>query len=36
LATFGPGDDFCSVWHLLEQFKDGANKWQPQFDYHTE
>lgn len=30
---FGPGDDFCAVWHLLDMLKDGANNWGPRFKY---
>ena len=30
---FGPGDDFCSVWHLLDLLPLGANKWEPKFSY---
>lgn len=32
-ATFEPGDDFCSVWHLFELLADGANGWQPRYSY---
>jgi predicted dithiol-disulfide oxidoreductase (DUF899 family) len=32
-APFGPGDDFCAVWHMLDMLADGANGWQPQFTY---
>lgn len=32
-APLGPGDDFCSVWHILDMLKDGANKWEPKFKY---
>jgi len=32
-APFGPGDDFCSTWHLFDLLKDGANGWGPKFDY---
>ncbi len=28
-AQFGPGDEFCSIWHLFDMLKDGANDWQP-------
>lgn len=28
-ATFGPGDDFCSAWHLFDLLAEGANGWQP-------
>jgi predicted dithiol-disulfide oxidoreductase (DUF899 family) len=32
-APFGPGDDFCSLWHMLDMLADGAAGWQPQFGY---
>jgi len=32
-TPFGPGDDYCSVWHLFDLLPDGANGWQPQFSY---
>lgn len=32
-AGFGPGDDFCSVWHLFDLLKDGANGWEAKFTY---
>lgn len=32
-ATFGPGDAFCSAWHLFELLADGANGWQPKYSY---
>ncbi len=30
-AIFGPGDTFCSVWHLFDLLKDGVNNWEPQY-----
>jgi len=33
MAHFGPGDDFCPVWPLLDLLKDGANGWEPKFNY---
>lgn len=30
---FGPGDPYCSVWHLLARLKDGVNAWTPQSHY---
>ncbi|MBN4071851.1 DUF899 family protein [bacterium AH-315-F18] len=30
---FGPGDNYCGVWHLFELLENGANEWQPQFKY---
>ena len=32
-AGFGPGDDFCTVWHLLDLLADGAAGWEPKFKY---
>ncbi|MBT8485158.1 MAG: DUF899 family protein [Phycisphaerales bacterium] len=32
-ATFGPGDPFCSVWHLFDLLVDGAQGWTPRFQY---
>jgi predicted dithiol-disulfide oxidoreductase (DUF899 family) len=32
-AGFGPGDDFCAVWHLFDLLKDGADGWTAKFDY---
>ncbi len=32
-ASFGPGDDFCGVWHLFDLLADGANGWAPKFAY---
>ena len=28
-ASFGPGDDFCPVWHFLELLRGGAAGWEP-------
>ncbi len=30
---FGPGDPYCSVWHLFTLLEDGGGAWQPQFGY---
>ncbi len=30
---FGPGDLYCSVWHLFDLLPDGWRSWDPQFDY---
>lgn len=27
--AFGPGDDFCAVWPLLDLIKDGKGDWEP-------
>ena len=32
-SPFGPGDDYCAIWHLLNLLPDGANGWQPKFSY---
>jgi predicted dithiol-disulfide oxidoreductase (DUF899 family) len=30
---FSPGDDFCTLWHLLDLFPDGAGGWSPKVRY---
>jgi predicted dithiol-disulfide oxidoreductase (DUF899 family) len=30
---FGPGDDFCSVWHLFDLLPKGSNDWAPKYEY---
>ncbi len=30
---FGPGDDFCGVWHLLDLIPEGSDGWQPKYKY---
>lgn len=32
-APLGPGDDFCSLWHILDMLKDGPAGWEPKFQY---
>ena len=32
-APLGPGDPFCSVWHLLALAGRGAGDWTPQYRY---
>jgi predicted dithiol-disulfide oxidoreductase (DUF899 family) len=32
-ASFSPGDDFCTVWHVLDLLPEGAADWGPQFEY---
>jgi len=32
-TPFGPGDDFCALWHLLDLLPEGSNGWQPKFNY---
>lgn len=30
---FGPGDDYCQLWHLLDLLPQGAAGWGPKFSY---
>ncbi len=30
---FGPGDYYCSIWHILDLFPEEANGWEPQYRY---
>lgn len=30
---FGPGDDYCSVWHFLDLLPEGGADWRPRFSY---
>ena len=30
-TAFGPGDDFCAVWHLFDMIPQGPDGWQPQY-----
>ena len=32
-TSFGPGDDFCAVWPMLDLLKDGPGGWGPKFSY---
>ena len=32
-AGFGPGDDYCSLWSILDLLPKGAGKWAPKFSY---
>ena len=32
-AEFGPGDEFCSVFHLFGLLPEGTGDWQPRFRY---
>ena len=32
-ASFGPGDPYCALWHIIGVLKDGANGWQAEFSY---
>jgi len=30
---FQPNDDFCTVWHILNMFPEGAGDWMPKYRY---
>lgn len=30
---FGPSDDFCAVWPLLDMLEGGSNGWEPKYSY---
>ena len=32
-VAWAPGDDFCSLWHVLDLLPDGPAGWQPQLRY---
>lgn len=32
-AGFEPGDDFCTVWHILDLLPGGSADWAPRFSY---
>lgn len=32
-SAFGPGDQFCSLWHILSLGGFGGENWTPQFNY---
>jgi predicted dithiol-disulfide oxidoreductase (DUF899 family) len=32
-TEFGPGDDFCTVYHLFDLLPEGAAGWRPKFAY---
>ncbi len=32
-TSFGPGDDYCGVWHLFDLIPEGTDGWQPKFKY---
>ena len=32
-TEFGPGDDFCTVWHLFDLLPAGADGWRARFSY---
>ena len=32
-TRFGPGDDFCAIWHFFDLIPEGPAGWQPQYKY---
>jgi predicted dithiol-disulfide oxidoreductase (DUF899 family) len=32
-AEFGPGDDYCSIWHMFDLLSGGVGDWEPQYKY---
>lgn len=32
-TSFGPDDDFCAVWHLFNLLPQGADGWEPKYNY---
>lgn len=34
-GEFGPGDDFCAVWHFLELLPEGIDGWEPKQSYEV-
>ncbi len=32
-TPFGPGDDFCAVWHLFDLLPGSTDDWQPKLSY---
>jgi predicted dithiol-disulfide oxidoreductase (DUF899 family)/AraC-like DNA-binding protein len=32
-SPFGPGDDFCATWPLLDLLDEGAKGWEPKYNY---
>jgi predicted dithiol-disulfide oxidoreductase (DUF899 family) len=32
-ASFGPNDDFCPTWPLLDMLDGGAKAWEPKYSY---
>lgn len=33
MTIFGPHDDYCAVWHFLSLIPEGANGWEPKYQY---
>jgi predicted dithiol-disulfide oxidoreductase (DUF899 family) len=34
--SFGPGDNYCSVWYLFDLLPEGVNDWRPKFSYQAD
>lgn len=32
-TSFGSGDDYCALWHLLSLIPEGADGWEPKYSY---
>ncbi|MDZ4724346.1 MAG: DUF899 family protein [candidate division Zixibacteria bacterium] len=32
-ADFGPGDDYCALWHLFDLLPSGKGDWEPKYVY---
>jgi predicted dithiol-disulfide oxidoreductase (DUF899 family) len=32
-SYFGPGDNFCVLWDLMDLMPEGYNKWEPKYQY---
>jgi len=30
---FGPGDNYCSIWHMFDMIEEGQNNWAPKYKY---
>lgn len=30
---FGPGDDYCPIWHIMDLLPEGAGDWRPRHQY---
>jgi predicted dithiol-disulfide oxidoreductase (DUF899 family) len=32
-TRFGPGDDFCAIWHFFDLLPGGSGGWEPKYKY---
>jgi len=32
-SNFGPGDNFCVMWDMIDMLPSGINAWQPKYTY---